>query len=280
MFLRTLKVFSLILLLYSCSNSNENLIYKPTENLDPFKLYEDGLTAFKKNDYFFADKKFSEAELNFKDVELAAKSAIMSSYSLYGINYYDEALENLERYLKVYPADKNVIYAHYLTAIIYYEQISDEKKDLQPLIKANKKINFFIEKYPRSEYAIDLKFKKDLIENQLAAKELYVAKYYISTQKWVPAINRLRIIVDKFDKTIFIEEALHRLVEIHYYLGLENEATKYAKILGYNYNSSEWFKQSYKVFNKDFKLNVDDNYEKKNKKSEKSLLKKIIEIIN
>lgn len=280
MFLRTLKVFSLILLLYSCSNSNENLIYKPTENLDPFKLYADGLIAFKKNDYFFADKKFSEAELNFKDVELAAKSAIMSSYSLYGINYYDEALENLERYLKVYPADKNVIYAHYLTAIIYYEQISDEKKDLQPLIKANKKINFFIEKYPRSEYAIDLKFKKDLIENQLAAKELYVAKYYISTQKWVPAINRLRIIVDKFDKTIFIEEALHRLVEIHYYLGLENEATKYAKILGYNYNSSEWFKQSYKVFNKDFKLNVDDNYEKKNKKSEKSLLKKIIEIIN
>ena len=280
MFLRTLKVFSLILLLYSCSNSNENLIYKPTENLDPFKLYEDGLTAFKKNDYFFADKKFSEAELNFKDVELAAKSAIMSSYSLYGINYYDEALENLERYLKVYPADKNVIYAHYLTAIIYYEQISDEKKDLQPLINANKKINFFIEKYPRSEYAIDLKFKKDLIENQLAAKELYVAKYYISTQKWVPAINRLRIIVDKYDKTIFIEEALHRLVEIHYYLGLENEATKYAKILGYNYNSSEWFKQSYKVFNKDFKLNVDDNYEKKNKKSEKSLLKKIIEIIN
>tara|TARA_X000000950_G_scaffold43661_1_gene49003 strand:- start:2031 stop:2873 length:843 start_codon:yes stop_codon:yes gene_type:complete len=280
MFLRTLKVFSLILLLYSCSNSNENLIYKPTENLDPFKLYADGLIAFKKNDYFFADKKFSEAELNFKDVELAAKSAIMSSYSLYGINYYDEALENLERYLKVYPADKNVIYAHYLTAIIYYEQISDEKKDLQPLINANKKINFFIEKYPRSEYAIDLKFKKDLIENQLAAKELYVAKYYISTQKWVPAINRLRIIVDKFDKTIFIEEALHRLVEIHYYLGLENEATKYAKILGYNYNSSEWFKQSYKVFNKDFKLNVDDNYEKKNKKSEKSLLKKIIEIIN
>ena len=280
MFLRTLKVFSLILLLYSCSNSNENLIYKPTENLDPFKLYEDGLIAFKKNDYFFADKKFSEAELNFKDVELAAKSAIMSSYSLYGINYYDEALENLERYLKVYPADKNVIYAHYLTAIIYYEQISDEKKDLQPLINANKKINFFIEKYPRSEYAIDLKFKKDLIENQLAAKELYVAKYYISTQKWVPAINRLRIIVDKFDKTIFIEEALHRLVEIHYYLGLENEAKKYAKILGYNYNSSEWFKQSYKVFNKDFKLNVDDNYEKKNKKSEKSLLKKIIEIIN
>tara|TARA_X000001036_G_scaffold267320_1_gene248202 strand:+ start:71 stop:913 length:843 start_codon:yes stop_codon:yes gene_type:complete len=280
MFLRTLKVFSLILLLYSCSNSNENLIYKPTENLDPFKLYEDGLIAFKKNDYFFADKKFSEAELNFKDVELAAKSAIMSSYSLYGINYYDEALENLERYLKVYPADKNVIYAHYLTAIIYYEQISDEKKDLQPLINANKKINFFIEKYPRSEYAIDLKFKKDLIENQLAAKELYVAKYYISTQKWVPAINRLRIIVDKYDKTIFIEEALHRLVEIHYYLGLENEATKYAKILGYNYNSSEWFEQSYKVFNRDFKLNVDANYEKKNKKSEKSLLKKIIEIIN
>tara|TARA_B100000886_G_scaffold297519_1_gene225225 strand:- start:1544 stop:2383 length:840 start_codon:yes stop_codon:yes gene_type:complete len=278
MFLKTSKILIITFLLISCSNSKKDFIYKPLEALDPYELYEEGLTAFKKNDYFYANKKFSEAELNFKLVELAAKSSIMSSYSLYGINYYDEALENLERYLKVYPADKYVIYAHYLSAVIHYEQISDEKKDLQPLLDANEKINYFINKYPKSEYTIDLKFKKNLIENQLAAKELYVAKYYISTQKWIPAINRLRIIVDEYDKTIFIEEALHRLVEIHYYLGLENEAKKYAKILGYNYNSSEWFEQSYKVFNKNFKLR-DDAGEKKKEKSEKSLLKKIIKII-
>ena len=166
----------------------------------------------------FMQKKFTEAELNFEIVEHAAKAAIMSSYSLYGINFYSQALENLNRYLKKYPADKNVMYAHYLIAMIYYEQISDEKKDLQPLIDAGDKIDFFISKFPDSDYAMDLRFKKDLIINQLAAKELYIAKFYIETQKWIPAINRLKNIVENYQRTVFIEEALHRLVEIHYYL--------------------------------------------------------------
>ena len=158
-------------------------------------------------------------------------------------------------------------------AVIYYEQISDEKKDLKPLIRADQKIDFFLKKYPDSDYSIDLKFKKDLIQNQLAAKELYVARYYISVQKWIPAINRLKIIMNKYDKTIFIEEALHRLVEIHYYLGLENEAKKYVKILGYNYNSSEWFEQSYKILNRDYDI-------KKQivNKNERNFLKKIFNI--
>ena len=153
----------------------------------------------------------------------------MSSYSLYGISFYDQALENLERFLRTYPADKNIIYAHYLIAIIFFEQIEDEKKDLNPLLEANRKIDFFLKKYPNSDYAIDLKFKKDLIINQLAAKELFVAKYYISTQKWIPAINRLKVIVSDYNKTIFIEEALHRLVEIYFHIGLENEAKNMLK---------------------------------------------------
>ena len=198
----------------------------------------------------------------------------MSSYSLYGINFYEEAIENLNRYLATYPADKNVIYAHYLIAVIYFEQIKDEKKDMQPLLDANKKIVFFINKYPKSDYAIDLKFKKELIENQLAAKELFVAKYYISTQKWVPAINRLKVIINKYNRTIFIEEALHRLVEIHYYLGLEEEAKKYAQILGYNYNSSQWFEQSYKILNKNYEIKSDSI-----KDDKKGFFKKIIKMI-
>ena len=201
----------------------------------------------------------------------------MSSFALYGINFYDRASENLDRYLKTYPSDKNVMYAHYLQAIIFFEQISDEKKDLQPLIDAEKKIDFFIKKYPQSDYAIDLKFKKDLILNQLAAKELYVAKYYISTQKWVPAIKRLKIIVNKYDNTIFVEEALHRLVEIHYHLGLEEESKKYANILGYNYNSSEWFQQSYKVLNKDYDLKSMNNSNKE--KKDDNFFNKIIKLI-
>ena len=98
-------------------------------------------------------------------------------------------------------------------AIVYYEQIEDERKDIKPIIKASEQISFFLQKYPKSDYALDLRFKRDLIQNQLAAKELYIAKYYISLQKWVPAINRLKIIIKEFNKTVFIEEALHRLVK-------------------------------------------------------------------
>ena len=274
MFLRLLLILFFILPLISCSK--DKVIYEPSTKVDPYLLYAEGMESFKKNDYFYANKKFSEAEINFEIIELAAKSAIMSSYALYGINFYTEALENLERYLKKYPADQNVIYAHYLKAIIYFEQITDEKKDLEPLLLADEQIDFFVKKYPNSDYAIDLKFKKSLIQNQLASKELYVARFYISTKKWIPAINRLKIIVDKYNQTVFIEEALHRLVEIHYYLGLENEAKKYASILGYNYNTSEWFEQSYKVLNQNYKIKKINN---EKSKKEKSLFKKIIEKI-
>lgn len=279
MFLKTFNLLILMVALISCSGSKDDLVYKPTEKKDPYILYKEGLDAFENYDFYYASKKFDESELYFEIVELSAKSAIMSSYSLYNINFYEEALENLNRYLKNYPADKNIIYAHYLIALIYFEQISDEKKDMQPLLNANKKIDYFLKNYPLSDYAIDLKFKKDLIQNQLAAKELFVAKYYISTKKWVPAINRLKIIMNKYERTIFIEEALHRLVEIHYHLGLEEEAEKYAKILGYNYNSGVWFEQSYKIFNKNYKFELEKISEKQKKVKEKSILNKIISII-
>jgi len=267
------RLFLILSLLFFFNCTKKDLIYEPTSKLDPYVLYQDGMKAFDRNDFFFASKKFSEAELNFDKIQLAAKSSIMSSFCLYSINFYNEAIDRLNTYLKNYPSDKNVIYAHYLIAIIYFEQISDEKKDLEPLLKAKANIEFFIKKYPDTDYAIDLKFKKDLILNQIAAKEMFVAKFYISTQKWIPAINRLKIVVRDYDKTIFIEEALHRLVEIHYHLGLENEAKKYAQILGYNYNSSEWFKQSYKILNKDYDLETKKTVEKDN------LLKKILKII-
>ena len=250
MLFRFLSIFTIFLFFTSCSKDKP--VYQPTEKIDPYVLYEEAYIAFEKNNFFYANKKFLEAESSFENLDDAAKAAIMSCFSLYGINFYNEALDNLDRFLKTYPADKNVIYAEYLKAVIYFEQMSDEKKDVKPLLETNKQIDYFIKKYPNSDYTIDLKFKKDLVENQLAAKELFIAKYYVSVQKWIPAINRLKLIVNRYDKTIFIEEALHRLVEIHYYLGLEQEAKKYAKILGYNYNSSEWFEQSYKILNQDY----------------------------
>ena len=271
---KELIIIFFLILLSACSKNQEEIIYQPLEQTNPYELYKEGLAAFEKNDFFFSNKKFSEAELNFEEAEFAAKSAIMSIFSLYGLNFYEEANENLDRYFKTYPGDKNIVYAHFLQAVIYFEQISDEKKDLKPLLQANEKIDFFLKNYPNTEYAIDLKFKKDLIQNQIAAKELFVAKYYISIKKWVPAIQRLKIIVNKYDKTIFIEEALHRLVEIHYHLGLENEAKKYANILGYNYNSSEWFEQSYKILNKNYEF-TNNKVIKKDDSWYKKIIKKI-----
>ena len=275
MHLRIILIFFVGSLFISCSKDNE-VIYKETEIKNPYTLYKEGYDAFKKNDFYFANKKFTEAEISFDSVELAAKSAIMSCFSLYGINFYGEALSNIDRFIKTYPADKNLIYAEYLKALIFFEQISDERKDIKPLKDANKQIDYFIKKYPNSEYTMDLIFKNDLIENQLAAKELYVAKYYISIKKWIPAINRLKTIIKDYDSTVFVEEALHRLVELHFFLGLEEEAEKYAAILGYNYNSSDWFKQSYKVLNKDYVIKKKSD--KKSSENKEGILKKITEI--
>ena len=272
--MRIRLIFYIIFALFLLSCSKDKDIYTPTVKLDPYKIYKEGLDSFNENQFFFASKKFSEAEINFISPSAAAKSAIMNSFSLYAINFYDEAEESLNRYLKVYPADKYKIYAHYLLAIISYEQIGEEKHDLKPLLDAKNKIDFFLVEYPNSEYAIDLNLKKDLVTNQFAARELYIAKYYIKVQKWVPAINRLKIIIKDYGRTVFIEEALHRLVEIHYHLGLEDEANSFAAILGYNYNSSEWFKQSYKILNKNY------NFKKQEKsQKDKTLFKKIIDKI-
>ena len=267
-------ILYLLIPFFLLSCSKKEVLYEPTSRVDPYQVYNEAYIAFEKGDYFFAEQKFSEAELNFEVVEFAAKSAIMASYCLYGLNFFDEALESISTFIKKYPADKNIIYAHYLVALIYFEQIADEKKDLEPLLKAKEKISFFLKKYPNNDYAIDLSFKKDLIINQIAAKELYVAKYYVSVKKWIPAINRLKIIVKDYDQTIFVEEALHRLVEIYYHMGLENEAKKYASILGYNYNSGEWFEQSYKILNKDYKITEFKKIEK-----DEGLIKKIMKKI-
>ena len=140
MLLRLLFVLIFTSSFFSCTKKEE--IYSATKDINPYKSYKEGFKAFEKNQFFFAHKKFSEAELNFKEVDNAAKSSIMSSFSLYGINFYLQAEESLERFLKTYPSDKNVIYANYLMAIIYFEQIGDAKKDLAPLLKAEKQINF------------------------------------------------------------------------------------------------------------------------------------------
>ena len=270
-----LKILFLILILFSCSKKEE--IKKIEINPDKaFNVYKEGLTALEKGDYFFASKKFNEAEILFTNVDYSAKSLLLSGYCLYEINFYEESLLNLNRFIRKYPADKNIQYAEYLKIIISYEKILDEKKDLEPLIKTKTNIEKYILKYPNNEYTLDLKFKLGLVDNQLAAKEMYIAKYYIKTKKWIPAINRLKNIVDNYDQTVFVEEALHRLVEIYYEIVLEKEARTAASLLGYNYNSSEWYKNSYEILNKDYKFSKKTKAKKKSDNLIKKILKKIV----
>ena len=254
MFKNFIYLLLISLLLFSCSKKDKKeVISQPTEEERVVELYAVAVEALKKGDAFYASKKFKEAEILLPQSEWAAKASLMSSYAHYSRNAYSKSIFSFERHIKNYPSDKNIPYAHYLIAMCYFEQILDEKKDLEPLLKTKEKFEFIILNYPETDYAIDARFKINLIIDQLAAKEMSIARYYMQTEKWIPAINRLKIVIKDYDRTVFIEEALYRLVEVYYKIGLEEEAKQAAVILGYNYQSSEWYKRSYKLFNKKYK---------------------------
>ena len=243
-----------VLLLLSCSKNEKEIKSEPDERDKAIAIYSEAVESLKRGDAFYAAKKFKEVEILMPQSDWAAKASLMAAYADYSRNAYSSSVFNLERHIKNYPADKNIPYAHYLISICYYEQILDEKKDLEPLLKAKSKFEEIILKFPETDYATDAHFKLDLITDQLAAKEMSIARYYMKTEKWIPALNRLKIVVEKYDETVFIEEALHRLVEVYYRLGLIEEAKQAASILGYNYQGGKWYERSYKVFNKKYKL--------------------------
>jgi len=249
-----LLVIILIIFLNSCSKKEEkiSIIQEKEIQLQMIDAYKEGVKALEEGDVLFAAKKFNEAEILFPQSVWASKSILMAAYSYYTQDYYYDAISELERFIKKYPKDKRLSYAHFLLAMCYYEQIVDEKKDLGPLLSAQSEFKFVINNYPNSDFALDSKFKLDFINDVLASKEIYLGRYYIKKEKWIAAINRFKQVVEHYDSTVYIEEALHRLVEIHYRLGLLDESKKYANLLGYNYQSSKWYEASYVVFNKDY----------------------------
>ena len=259
-------IFSLIFF-YSCSKETENikLIKEIDQKTEMISAYEEGMNLFEIDDYFAASKKFLEAEILFPQSQWAPKSVLMASYSYYMQSYYSLAIENIKRYFNTYPNDKNKAYAHYLLAICYYETIEGEKKDLAPLILSKKEFDFIIKNFPNSDYAYDAKFKIDLINDILAAKEIYIGRHYIKKKKWIAALNRFKNVVKEYETTIHVEEAIHRLVEIYYKLGMEEESLKYASLLGYNYNSGEWYKETFKIFNKKYKTSIPERKKEKSK---------------
>ena len=250
--MRLIIIFLFVLALFSCTKKEVKNVVIPSTKQEAMEIYNDALKSMEEGQYLIASKQFDKSESLLPQTEWAAKSALMSSYCLYTLSFYNDAILNLKRFKKLYPADQNMDYASYLIAVIYYEQILDEKKDVEKLILTKDAIEDFLKKYPDTDYAMDLKFKQDLVINQMAAKEISIARFYIQNEKWIPAINRLKVVVEKYDKTIFIEEALFRLVEIYYRIGLEDEAKAAASMLGYNYNSSEWYERSYKILNKNY----------------------------
>ncbi len=258
-----------LLILGSCSKGNEGIVSViEGDNLETQMIiaYNEGLEALEEQDVFYAVQKFNEAELLYPQSPWAAKSALMSAYAWWSQGYYGDTIDELNRFIKLYSNHNNLDYAYYLLAMSYYDSIIDEKKDLRPLMEAKKNFKIVIKEFPDTDYSLDAKYKLNLIEDNLAAKEIYIARHYIKKQKWIAAINRLQNILKFYDETIYVEEALHRLVEIHYILGLEIEAKKYATTLGYNYKSSEWYKKSYKVFNKNYSITKIKEKKKKRKK--------------
>jgi outer membrane protein assembly factor BamD len=267
--------FTLILFFFallSCTQEKKDisLIKEVDQEQEMISSYKEGMDFLTKGDAFYAAKKFLETELLFPQSDWAPKSALMASYAYYSQDYYPEAIFNLKRFISTYPLDKRMSYAHFLLATCYYEVIVDEKKYLRPLIKAKDQFQFIIDNYSNTEFALDSKFKIDLINDILASKEMYLGRHYIKKKKWIPAINRFKNVINDYETTIYAEEAIHRLVEIHYRIGLVSEAKKYAALLGYNYLSSEWYNKSYKIFNKNYKKIVIKN----NKKEKKGIIKK------
>jgi len=249
-----LLVIILIIFLNSCSKKEEkiSIIQEKEIQLQMIDAYKEGVKALEEGDVLFAAKKFNEAEILFPQSVWASKSILMAAYSYYTQDYYYDAISELDRFIKKYPKDKRLNYAHFLLAMCYYEQIVDEKKDLGPLLSSQTEFKFVIKNYPNSDFALDSKFKLDFINDVLASKEIYLGRYYIKKEQWIAAINRFKQVVEHYDSTAYVEEALHRLVELHYRLGLLDESKKYANLLGYNYQSSKWYEASYVIFNKDY----------------------------
>ena len=259
-------LISLTIFLVSCGKEKKiSVINEVDINLQMISLYEEGYRELINGDTLYAANKFNEAESIFPQSEWAPMASLMAAYAYYSDDYYFEAIDQIKDYMKNYPNHVYKDYAHFILAMCYYENIVDEKRDLQPLLRSKKEFELIITKYPNTDFALDAKFKLELIEDRLAGKEMFIARHYLKSKKWIPAINRFKTVLKSYETTVYVEEALYRLVEVNYRIGLIDESKKYANLLGYNYGSSEWYKASYKIFNED--------YVYKEKKAEKLKLK-------
>ncbi len=273
------KILILIVFLnlFSCTKKDEkiSIIEEKSLEMQMIDAYNAGLEELEKNDVIYAARKFNEAELLYPQSIWAPRAALMAAYAYFSQLYYDDTIVELEKFLQKYENHPRRDYAYYLLALSHYNLIVDETKDLEEILKAEKYFKIIIKNYPNTEFAVDSEFKLELIKEILASKEMYLARYYVDREKWIPAINRFKTVINDYETTIYVEEALHRLVELHYKLGLVNESKKYASLLGYNYQSSEWYEESYKILNKNYVKTT----KKENSEKERSILQKFKDLL-
>jgi outer membrane protein assembly factor BamD len=257
-------IYSFILLLitlnFSCSAQKKTNPVKTIPEVK--KIYSEALDKFENGDFNESIELFKILEQNYSYSSFAPKSLLMRAYIYYESSRYLNSLNVLKKFKERYPGNPNIAYTEYLIAMCLFDQIQLPSLSQQNSILAMKQFKKIISQYPNSLYAEDARYKIDLIQEQLAGKEMYLARFYMKKEKWISSIYRLQNILNNYQDTIFIDEALHRLVEINYKIGNISDARKYASILGYNYNNSDWYKKSYEII-KPKNFNLEKNKNKK-----------------
>lgn len=231
------------LLLAACSGDEDiqpRYVERPVE-----ELYNEALDAIQQEEYKQAAPLFNEVERQHPYSQWATKAQLMSAYSLYMSNQYDDAIIGLERYIQLHPSNDDVAYAHYLKALSHYEQITDVTRDQEKTRLARVALEEVIARFPDSRYAKDARVKLDLAFDHLAGKEMEIGRFELGRKNYLAAINRFKRVIELYQTTTHVPEALHRMTEAYLALGLENEAQKAASVLGYNFPGSDWYEDSY-----------------------------------
>ena len=211
----------------------------------PEELYNDGYNAMQANDYFEAARLFDEVERQHPYSTWATQAQLMAAYAYYEENKYDDAVIALDRFIELHPSHRNAAYAYYLKGLSYYEQISDVQRDQKNTQLALDSLSEVVRRFPNTDYARDASLKIDLTRDHLAGKEMEIGRYYENQGHYLSAINRFRRVIENYQTTTHVPEALHRLTECYLALGIKDEAQAAAAVLGYNFPGSDWYQDSY-----------------------------------
>ena len=242
-----LTIAALALAVTACGSSDEEAYVEGTVE----ELYNTGMDSLLAGDYDGASQMFDEVERQHPYSVWATKAQLMAAYAQYSASQYEDALNALDRFIQLHPGNRDIAYAYYLRALCYYEQVSDVKRDQKMTEFALDSFDELVRRFPNTKYASDAREKIDLTRDHLAGKEMDIGRYYLRQDQHLAAINRFRQVVEEYDTTTHVPEALHRLVEAYTALGLTQEAQKSAAVLGYNFPDSPWYVASYQLVNGD-----------------------------